>query len=223
MISLLLPTRGRPDNLRRLHRSVLDTATVRPEFSVYVDDDDPESASVANDLDMLVTVGPRIVLSQMWNMASRSAHGDILMHCGDDLIFRTHEWDSIVEEEFNKCADKILFVHGSDMSGNSHNGGTHGFLHRKWIDIVGYFVPPIFSCDYNDTWLNWVADSLGRRVYLPDLVTEHMHPSFGKAELDQTHLDRIARGHRDDVVRLWESTEHLRIRDAELLRTYMQD
>jgi len=221
MISLLLPTRQRPDNLHRLARSVAATAAGPVEFSVYVDDDDPESARQARELGMTVTVGPRVVLSEMWNVAQRAATADVFMHCGDDLVFRTPGWDQLVLREFEKVPDRLVFVHGDDLSGNAHNGGTHGFLHRRWVDLVGYFVPPLFSSDWNDTWLNCVADLIGRRVYLPGVVTEHMHPSFGKAELDQTHRERIARGTRDNVVALWDSTLALRQRDAEILRAHL--
>ena len=222
MISLLLPTRKRPQNLIRLYESVKVTATKDIEFSVYVDDDDQESAEVAQNLNVVVTVGPRVVLSEMWNVACKAASGDIFMHCGDDIIFRTPGWDQIIEKEFDKVPDKILFVHGDDLSGNAHNGGTHGFLHKNWVDVIGYFVPPLFSCDYNDTWLNWVADKIGRRVYVPAVVTEHMHPSFYKAELDETHLERISRGQRDDVVALWESTKPLRELDAYKLSKFLE-
>ena len=221
MISILLPSRGRPDNLRRLHSSVAITSVNMPQFSLYADLDDPVTARVGEQLGMVVTTGPRIVMSHMWNLAQRAASGDIFMLCGDDVIFRTPGWDLEVERQFAAVPDRILFLHGDDLSGHASVLGTLGFLHRRWVDTVGYFVPPIFSCDYCDTWQNWVADQLGRRLYLPDLVTEHMHPDFNKAELDQTHLERIARGQRDRVWDLWTDSLPQRQRDVDLLRAVM--
>ncbi len=219
MISIILPTRGRPHNLRRLHRSAIETASNQIEFSVYADDD-CESADVARDLGMIVTAGPHIVLSEMWNVAQRVANGNIFMLCGDDIVFRTSGWDMMVMAEFDKVPDKILLVHGDDLSGNSHNGSTHGFVHRAWVDAVG-FVPPFFHCDYVDAWQNCLADALGRRVFLPNMITEHLHPSFGKAELDNTYRAGRERYTHERVYDVWDSTAILRQRDTELLRTVM--
>ena len=54
LISILLPTRNRPHNLKRLYESVRATASQMPEFSVYADED-PASAELARSLGMVVT------------------------------------------------------------------------------------------------------------------------------------------------------------------------
>lgn len=203
MISILCPTRGRPDSIRRLVTSATDTATGPVEFIFYVDDDDPVSAEVAAELGTAV-VGPRIVLSQMWNRCYEQASGDVLMHCGDDIVFRTVGWDRLVLDAFERYSDRIALVHGRD---GIHDAGlaTHGFLHRRWVEAVGYFVPPYFSSDYNDTWNTEVADRLGRRIYLPDVYTEHMHFINGKAEVDATHQERLDRHQQDNPAALYET------------------
>jgi hypothetical protein len=156
----------------------------------------------------------------MWNECYARANGNILMHCGDDIVFRTPSWDTIVRETFAQSTDKILLVHGDDMTPNTDALATHGFLHRRWVETVGYFVPPLFSSDWNDVWLTEVADMIGRRVKIP-IVTEHMHYSFGKAERDANTNEREERGLRDKVVELFESTKADRIRDAAKLREVM--
>lgn len=217
MISVLVPTRGRPDGVRRLVTSARDTATDEVRFVFYVDDDDEPSPAVVDELSETLLVGPRIVLSEMWNRCWEHADADVAMHCGDDIIFRTHGWDQRVLHEFDRYPDRIVFVHGED--GIQHgNIGTHGFLHRRWIETVGYFVPPYFSSDYNDLWLSEVADALGRRVYLPDVYTEHMHPVAGKAPLDLTHQERLARHQQDDVERLYRDLVDRRAEDVAKLR-----
>jgi glycosyltransferase involved in cell wall biosynthesis len=216
-VSLLLPTRNRPANLRRLHQSLEDTSRQRPEVVLYVDEDDQVSADMAEDLGWKYVQGPRICLSEMWNEAYKISTGDILMHAGDDIIFRTKSWDYHVVKAFSKFPDRLIFAHGDD----GHWGkrfGTHGFIHKNWVDVVGYFVPPYFSSDYNDTWLNDVANRLGRRVYLP-IMTEHMHFLFGKAELDETHRERLDRHKRDNVGQLYDSLLPKRLEDVEKLKS----
>lgn len=227
-ITLLLPTRGRVDSLKRLIKSVDDTAH-KPEeieFSFYVDGDDKETVAFLDTIlggRFKVTVGKRILLSKMWNEALKLATSDIFMHCGDDIVFGSSNWDRYVLREFNKYPDKIVFVHGNDLSPSGDSFGTHGFLHRRWVESTGYFCPPYFSCDYNDTWLNDVANMLHRRAYIP-IVTEHMHFTFGKGPKDQTHIDRIERGRKDNVPSLYAKLVDKRIEDvkklSEVIRNY---
>jgi hypothetical protein len=194
-----------------------------PEISVYADED-PESAELAKSLGMVVTLGThRILLSDMWNVAYRAARGDILMLCGDDIVFRSRNWDVRVVEAFEACPDKILFVHGDDMACGRGGHGTHGFLHRTWVELVGYFTPPIFSSDYCDIWLNYVANALGRRVFLSDVITDHMHPVVGKAKMDSVYEEGRARASRDHVKEVYERSLPDRQRDIEVLARYIAD
>ena len=104
----------------------------------------------------------------------------------------------MVVYQFRQSKDKILFVGGQDgFHAPEKNFLTHGFLHRNWVETVGYFVPPYFSSDFNDTWLNEVADMIGRKIYMKDLMIEHMHPLAGKHFWDRTHQERLER-HRLD-------------------------
>lgn len=219
-LSLLVPSRKRPDALRRMYQSALDTAEGEIECVVYIDNDDDSY----DDLDMpnLVKVyGPRIVLSSMWNRCQEEANGEYYMHCGDDNIFRTQGWDTKILDAFPD--DKIAFVHGRDGSPQDNIPfGTHGFLHKKWVDAVGYFVPPYFSCDWNDTWLNDVSNMIGRHIFVDDVLIEHMHPAWGKRSHDNTDAEREERGRNDNVKALYDSKQYERIQDAEKLRAAMR-
>ena len=189
------------------------------EIILYIDEDD-YSYDVINTPCIKVR-GPRIVLSEMWNKCFDKATGDILMHAGDDIIFRTPDWDKTVINTFSEYLDNIVFLFGND--GSPHNGvfGTHGFIHRKWVETIGYFVPPYFSSDYNDTWLNDVAKVIKRHRHI-DILTEHMHPNFNKGLLDITHQERIARHSRDNVDQLYLDKLAERLMDAAKLIEVIQ-
>lgn len=223
MISLLVPTRKRPDNLKRFYESAMATANAPKDVEVvaYVDDDDD---SYDFSLPRLRYVrGPRIVLSEMWNKCYDIALGPIYGHMGDDIIFRSDNWDALIKNIFSSYEDKILFVHGDDMSDvHRNNFGTHGFIHKNWVDAVGYFVPPYFSSDFNDTWLNDVANALDRRIYIDAIKTEHMHYVFGKSEKDQTHEERLARHANDRVDEIYRAKKPERDADVEKLRKVMK-
>lgn len=227
MISILLPTRARPSNVHRLVKSVLETADnpEHIEFVVRIDDDDPKRAELLENPPQksLIFTGPRIVLSEMWNECAHKSKGDIMMYCADDIVFRTPAWDKRVKEIFEQLNDKIAFVFGRD--GSIHDGkyGTHGFVHRKWLETLGYICPPHFSGDYSDTWINDISKLVDRHIFI-DILTEHLHPDFGKAELDEVYTEKYDRMNRDKVADLYFSVEmsKRRLADAEKLRKVMR-
>lgn len=203
-ISILVPTRGRREMFVRMYTSAMTLANHPGNVEVvyYVDDDD-NSYDGLNLYNTTRVSGQRIVLSEMWNATADAATGDIFMHCGDDIIFRTEGWDDIVRDTFNQHPDKILFAFGDDGSSESNKNdfGTHGFIHRNWVETVGYFVPPYFVSDYNDTFLNEIGRKVGRHLSIP-IFTEHMHYSLGKMDIDQNtrdRLDRHASEHPEDA------------------------
>lgn len=223
MISILCPTRNRLDAMRRLVQSARETAAnpTEIEFIFYVDDDDEASATLADELGATTVRGPRIVLSEMWNRCWDEAKYDVAMHCGDDIIFRSQNWDLHVLYAFERYPDKIALVHGRDGYQDAALA-THGFLHRRWVEALGYFVPPHFSSDYNDLWNTEIADAVGRRVYLPEIYTEHMHPVIGKGTWDQTHQERLARHTRDNVDQLYRDLLGRRMEDIAKLTAAIQ-
>ena len=193
MLSIIFPTRNRPENLVRFHKSLVDTCSVMPEVVVYVDNDDVASIPVADKLGFKHIQGPRHALSECYNEAFALATGNLLMYGGDDLVFRTPGWDVMVENEF--AQKKVILVHGDDQCHGGNAAATHGILHRKWADATGYFVPPYFE-SWFDMWLTDVANELNVRVYLP-FVNEHMHFTISKAKYDSTYSDAKYKQYED--------------------------
>ena len=226
-ISLLCPTRKRPEFMKELWESAYNTAFHKEEIELifYIDSDDTKS------IEMCKTLGPNVQaivddrgegnLSVMWNRCYENSSADIVMHCGDDIRFRTTNWDKIVLNEFEKYKDKIVLVYGDDGV-RKDDLATHSFLHRNWIETVGYFLPPYFSSDMNDYWLTTVARNIGRLVKV-DIYTEHLHPAVGKHTLDITHQERIERGNRDNVRVLYNNKEQERNEDCKKLSKFIEE
>jgi len=226
-ISLLCPTRNRPDFIYEFIVSAITTAKYPKdlEFIFYTDIDDKKSniffeqnleflqedfeEKFDSDIQIKRIIGDRIVLSEMWNKCWEKSTANIFFHAGDDIRFRTLDWDEIVLNKFNEISDKIAFIFGDDgFTETLDNGtrffGTHGFIHRNWTDTIGYFVPPYFSSDYNDTWLNDVSKKINR-IYKVKIMTEHLHPVAGKHFFDKTHKERLKRHIKDKVNDLYSS------------------
>jgi hypothetical protein len=203
--------------------SVRDTAKNEVDICLYIDDDDPLSIPVAEELGLAYKIGPRIrKITQAWNEILPIARGEILEQGNDDVRYCTSGWDVMVQEAFDEVPDKIMCLHGLDRFGHGSNFGPHAFTSKRWTDCLGYFIAPYFSSDFGDAWLCELANMIGRRRYLPFII-EHLHFSQGMAEIDENTADRLQRHREDDPDTLYYSPQMQaeRQRDAQKLAKLM--
>ena len=190
MISILTPTRGRPDNVMRLVNSALSTAKFpdQVELLFYVDSDDDSFPSEIESANVRVVRGPRMWLSVLQNILYANCRGEIVMYSGDDLVFKTQDWDQKVINAIDRYPDKLALVYPNDLATHGESMAIHGFLHRNWIDAVGSWVAPGRGSLY-DLWHTEVARKLGRLEYLKDVHIAHVHYRQGEglAVFDETY------------------------------------
>jgi hypothetical protein len=229
LISLLVPTRKRPEKFKRMALSALATAEKPIEILAYVTWDDEESKAlialsdereIQRSKDLKVIVGKRRIMSDLWNALLPHATGDIFMQCADDVVFRTPCWDRYVEEAFAAVPDKILLAFANDGSPNGERFATLPFVHRRWTQTIGYFTGPGFAVDFSDTWPFDVATMVGRVKYLP-LLIEHEHWVWNKAQMDETYKEVNEIRQRDDCSKFYADRLPERQADAEKLRKVM--
>jgi len=193
MISILCPTRGRPDNVVRKVQSILSTASEPNlvEILFYVDLDDYTFPNeILEFSNVKKVVGPRMWLSILQNVLYAQASGEIIMYSGDDVVFESNNWDKMVRNEFSASEDKILLVYGSDGGYYGEKIALHGFLHREWINAVGCWVQPGRAVPY-DYWHTENARQIGRLRYLNNVKFKHIHFRQGDAvaDFDRTYAD----------------------------------
>lgn len=221
-VTLLCPSR-RPVGLVELYTTAAQGAKGPWRMYAYVDDDEPrreEFESIVGLPFLQIVYGRRRPLSDYWNALASIAVGDIFGMMGDDIRIRTRGWDDLVRQEFAKVPDRIAFVWGRDGL-HDERIGTHGFLHRRWTDAVG-FTGKHFSCDWADNWPFDIANMLKRRRFVKALYTEHMHPAANKGSWDDpVHIERVARGTRDNVGQLYLDTLPEREAHAAILRAML--
>jgi hypothetical protein len=194
-ISILCPTRGRPDNVRKLVLSALTNAE-KPdniEFLFYVDTDDlsfPKDLVLEFPNQIKVISGPRLWISNSHNVLYAFSIGEILMTAGDDMEFKTESWDLRVRSQFSSVEDKIALVFGNDNATHAGKIAVHGFFHQHWVHCVGTWVQPGRGVPW-DLWTTENANLLGRLIFLEDMVISHNHYRQGgaHAEFDQTYRD----------------------------------
>jgi glycosyltransferase involved in cell wall biosynthesis len=224
VISILCPTRGRVPEFTRMLQSLRDTAAYKVEVLAYVDEDDPQKEEYRSydpqfgEIQVKVKVGPRLTLTKCWNELLPLATGNILMQGNDDIVFKTTGWQKIVEETFSKQRDRLTLAFGDDCGGyHEMKFGPHPFVHRRWVETLGYFIPPYFSSDFGDTWINELGVAVNHVKKLP-IEIEHLHFIYGKAQQDRTTLDRLERHKKDDPEKLYNAMSSLRDLDVRKLK-----
>jgi len=223
MISVCLPTRARPEFFKRMCLSVLDNA-LEPndiEFISYHDNDD---ASIYEYMgNHKEVVAERINHSQTFNECYKIAAGPIYMAGADDMVFYTKDWDKSVKEAFGQSADKIIFVYANNQFTRS-SFGTVYFLHKNWIDVVGYFTPPYFAAWYSDHWINDIAKKINRRVFLRSVVIKELGVDESTRQVeDKTNMEYWKRRHENNCKEIYLSKEAERGENAQLLQDFIDN
>ena len=230
-ISILIPSKNRPKSLQDLCNSLFDNAENpdKIEVLVYFDFDDQHLQENLNYFEKLnskysnsskVIVGPKLILSDYPNKLLKIASSDIFMNLGDDMRCKTSNWDTTIINAMGEYEDKITFVHFDDGYWGPELA-THHVIHRKYVECLGYFYPPIFDFGYSDTWMFEVAKKVGRAVYLP-ILFEHLHYSLGKSEFDQTYKDKLDSNPNEIYGDLFRATKYLRDVDVQKLKNYIK-
>ncbi|MBD2089566.1 hypothetical protein H6F67_06835 [Microcoleus sp. FACHB-1515] len=198
-ISLLAPTRGRPEQAVRLALSVLQTASQpkRVELLFYVDNNDAEQTNYIQAfqqhksqfdrfLRCALMIGEPIGISKAWNELAARSQGDLLVMAADDQTYNTTGWDDRLLSEIQRFEDEIFCAWFND----GHWGAklcTFPIVSRRWCLTLGYFTTGLFECLYDDLWIMDLAQRLDRLHYIPNVLTEHLHWSYGKSEIDATY------------------------------------
>lgn len=230
-IAILVPSRERMNNRLTLLFSIITTVNDINNITVYfgVDKDDPTLETikkVAKAITCLKVIeidnrGEFLGLGKLWNILARESTEDIISMIGDDMVFRTKDWDLALLDEFNKMPDdKIKAVHCND--------GFHGpklavnlFCHRKYMDVLGVFMREEFKINWVDQWLHQLFNAFKRLTYREDIMIEHRHWVLGKSVCDET-AKRMATADVNKISdQLWHSLVDERIKDVRLLSSYL--
>jgi hypothetical protein len=239
MISICCPSRGRPELAQRMIKTAYDTVSNKNkiEFLIYLNDDDPTLEQYKKLLDNKhYIVGPNQSTCFSWNQLAYKSKSDIVMLAGDDIQFETLNWDKEVEKVFDNYKDKICMVVPWDCNvkskgaehkdknypiviGDEPIGAPHFFVHRNWINALGYFVPPFFWHWYVDSYTQTVSRKLGRCILLPHVRVRAKKIFDDTAVNVRKHLNINI---RDDYVWSQVNQRHLQT-DVDLLKEFIKN
>lgn len=218
MISVVCPSRGRPELAKRMVDSLLKDPGCEIEILIYLNLDDPKLEEYKKILDpkhYQVGVDRSPVYS--WNQLALQARYDIIFLMGDDAQVNTPKWGKYILSIFDQYPDKIAMV-----SPKAENLGKskcpHFFLHKNWIRTVGYFVPPFFHHHYIDHWVRDVATQLRRYIHL----TEFVMPIVNNVG-DDTINRYTGSWLKDRDQELWDISDRFKTADAQVLKKFIDN
>ena len=182
-ISILVPTRKHVVNLERLAKSINDTTDIckRVEIVFGVDEDDNESKAKVDELkcelqvDIVITktipwTDGGVNLSSLWNQCYKASKHSIVGSFGDDVIFQTKGWDSLVIDTFSQ--DKFILLCCNDL----HLKGklaTEFFTHKQVHAAFGFYFYEKFRRWYPDALLDSIFRISDKLIYREDMVMGH--------------------------------------------------
>ena len=218
MISILCPSRGRPELAKNMIDTAIATSTVPLEFLLYLNSDDPELPRYQELIDSkYYSVGLDRSPCYSWNLLAESAKYDILFLIGDDAEFVTQHWDLKIINKFNQYPDKIACVY--PLNGAvSKNKNPHFCLHKNWVKLLGYFVPPQFWHWYVDTWTAKIAQQLNRYCLVEDVLVQIQTKIHDDTEFRTSNFCNRERDHW-----LWKNTQRYLDADVEILKKFIKD
>ena len=188
---VIVPSRGRPDNIAALIESFEQTDT-EALLWVAIDDDDPfrdqyEKIVDASPSVVIDTVEPSNGMVKALNtIAIALAKSDdppfALGFMGDDHRPRTASWDQAYVQALRGMGTGL--VYGNDLL-QGQNLPTQVAMTTDIVQILGYMVPPSLRHLYVDNFWLQLGRGMGRLRYLDDVIVEHVHPGAKKADWDE--------------------------------------
>lgn len=193
-----LPSRGRPDNIKRFFEAYRDTEATTPGV-LWLDDDDSHNyhdIEFPEGWDRLVM--PRMggtgkMTNKFYELYPNEPWYGLI---GDDVLPRTKHWDKLLVE----AAGLDGLAYANDLlRGEAH--AAHPVVGGRLVRKLGWLALPGCDRTYIDDALMFAAKKEGKCKYVPEVVLEHLHFSVGKSEFDDTYQ----KSHGDNDRRIFEA------------------
>lgn len=195
-IDIICPSRGRPDNVKRLTEAFLRTrASKETRLWFVIDRNDPEMAGYqaariwnGNNGVYGMIVDPQGWLGPTLNYAhQRIPVRDVVGFLGDDHLPETDAWDAHIARAVEETENAIVYPNDGHQGANLP---TCVFMDAAVPNYMGYFVPPGLRHLYIDNAWKKLGEGLGTLRYLGHVRIAHKHPHAGQAEWDE-HYARV--------------------------------
>jgi hypothetical protein len=185
LISVLLPSRGRPKALAETIGGLLELADKPSTIQVLVAADPDDTATQTATLPHQAHVWtaperygyPR--LNEYVNRLAEQASGDWLMLWNDDARILTAGWDTIVHEQ----QTGVLWPHSNDIP----TCNTFPIWPKAWTDAIGH----VSLSPHCDSWIQFLGQTIGQHERV-DIEILHDRADLTGGHDDQTRAESLA-------------------------------
>lgn len=214
MLAVTVPSRGRPQNIKRLAEALKNTCTGEYELLLRVDSDDPKLNEYLDLEDGTKLIGERIFFTLSLNELAQHALENGFTHMailGDDVLPETVGWDEKMIKVLN---NKLGVVYGSDGLENLHGQDlpTHVVMPIEMYKRLGWVGLPgsrHLFCD--NAWRE--LGKMTQFIYLKDVKLTHLHRWNKTAPDDQTYReanDKVKRDLDKKAFEVWRDGDGLK-------------
>lgn len=184
-ISLLHATRGRPAQAAAAQQKWLNRAAnpdaIEHIFGLDADDPTSQFLNVFQHVYVCGNGGP----VDAWNACAAVSKGEVLVQMSDDFDPPMH-WDKLILEAIGDTSKPaVLAVSDGNRTDDLL---CMAILTRERYKTQGHLFHPEFFSMFSDNWFSECAFRDGVVIDARDRITfEHLHPAFGKGEMDATY------------------------------------
>jgi hypothetical protein len=194
---VIVPSRGRPQNLARFLDAVHATATSVTHVHAAVDVDDPERGSYEDIWQVhqgpgdYLSAGPRDGLIGWTNkIATANAAGyKALASFGDDHLPRTKGWDTALLRAIDDMGGTGISFPWDGMREDVPEAPV---VSSDIVQALGWLLNPACQHYYGDDTLGALGRAAGCLRHCRAVWVEHVHPGAGTAPGDRTYKDSSA-------------------------------
>lgn len=188
-----LPSRGRPERFFRAIDSIVNNLATPYAYhiSCTLDTDDEKM----NGQDVVLKIQDYKNISIQWGVSKSKIDAvnrdmpdidwGILVVCSDDIFFNIYGFDEMIRSE--------MLQHFPNGDGYLHfcEKDSQSFLNvmtvcdKRYYNRFGYVYHPEYNSLFCDNEQTEVAKQLGRYIYVPYQIMEHLNPAYGYMERDE--------------------------------------
>jgi hypothetical protein len=181
VISVLIPSRGRPEALSRSVDSLLENARDPGNIEILARIDEEDDCLLGyTDPRIKILIGPEWLgycsMDRFWNELAAASRGKWLMCFNDDALMETKGWDTVLSHYDPKQLPCLV------PKDNSTTNGWPAFpiFPRRMFEILGHITlfPGL------DTWVKYVWASGPLPVYRIPVVINHLREQMNDDTMD---------------------------------------
>jgi len=181
-------TYQRPELFLRMAESYNKTAkSIEARLAAYVSYEDTkieEYKKLVLPKNVSIEYGPKKTMCGVLNYFSCEKYRDYQYYSevNDDHVFVTEGWDIKMMNAIDIKYNGVSIAYGKTES--LPTATMHG---AKLVHGLGYFFPPQYLHMLLDLWIIEIDAATKIMTYVPDVLVDHRHPVFKKAEWDATY------------------------------------